>query len=262
LISAALLLPRSVRAQEFYDHADLDFWSEAGPPKAAAPNVHSVPARKLDQREFRWEDYTDPTNDAFWDDGGDYVPPRPLRVAAANPTPENVAKYLTWQRRKLDTIAALQKQVEQQVAAEESVSPRAPEPPPAPPPQGMSEGAPVSDSTLPFDWGQVEVVFFYGSYCPHCQKSVEVVKELEHRGAKVIPVQVDWQQRPPLLPGSAKYTADIAKAQPVQAVPTWIASYGLNQITLQGEVTVESMEKWLKEEEAKQQLTRRKEGTE
>jgi hypothetical protein len=92
----------------------------------------------------------------------------------------------------------------------------------------------------------VELVLFYSSDCPHCQASVAIVEELEGLGAKVIPVQTDWRTRPPLIPGSVNYTEEIAREQPIDAVPTWVAAYRGDRLTMQGEVTVQSIETTLK----------------
>ena len=229
-------------AQEFFREPELNFWNEPRPerptPVAAPAERGERGVRRLDEQDFRWEDYEDPSSTAFWDDGGNYVPPRPLRMAAANPTPENVARYLGWQKRKLATIAALQEEVSRQVGAEEASTAlnavRAPAPTPRDGVAAPGEAA--------LDWRRLEILFFYSSECPHCQASLGTVRELEQRGAKVIPVQVDWKKNPPLFRDSVPYTAEIAKEQPIDGVPTWIAAYGGQRFTMQGEVSVRSIE--------------------
>lgn len=247
---------------------ELDYWGEGAPGRAPARRASagaadSHPVRKIDERPFRWEDYQDPSSEAFWDDGGDYIPPRPLRVAAANPTPENIANLLRWQRRKLETIAQVQAEVMRQVASDPEASAAPPAPlagfqrPASGAPAGTAAGAAAGDvagAVAPIEWPQVSLVLFYSASCPHCQASVATVHELERRGATVIPVQVDWEENAPLFPGSARYTAELADAQPVDSVPTWVASYAGNKATMQGRVTVESIEKTLKLSQVQAQL--------
>lgn len=258
--SALLIVLLATRAagQEFFPHQELDFWNEGAPrrvaraaparPGAAAGLAMPAPAPRSpardDDGEFRWEDLEDPTTAAFWDDGGNYVPPRPVRIAAADPTPDNVARFLRWQKRKLAAISALHAEVKRQVDAD------------APPRRAPAPGTVVADAATqarllaeapePIDWSRLELLFFHAAACPHCQESVATVRELERLGARVIPVQTDWREREALLPGSVPYTAEIAREQPIDAVPTWVASYGGDRVTMQGKVTVQSIEVTLK----------------
>jgi thiol-disulfide isomerase/thioredoxin len=238
-----------VRAEDYFKHQELDYWNEAKAKRAAdAARDEEKPLRPLDAGEFRWEDYEDPSKDVFWDDGGNYIPPRPLRVAASDPTPANVARYLRWQKRKLEVIGTLNREMSRQLGEE----------PPPPTAAALARGlagetaiAPAQAAAIrqagpPIDWRRVELVFFYSSDCPHCQASLQTVQELESLGAKVIPVQMDWRERPALIPGSVNYTAEIAREQPVDAVPTWVAAYRGDRLTMQGEVTMQSIETTLK----------------
>ena len=240
-LSAATVAPAAGRAEGFFVGQELDYWDEVqGRRTADAAKASDRPLRPLDAGEFRWEDYDDPTTDVFWDDGGNYVPPRPLRIAAADPTPENVARYMRWQKRKLDVIATFQQEVARQTGMPTgrglatTAGGRVSVPP--------GDAETIRQRGAPIDWRRLDVVFFYASSCPHCAASVDTVRELERLGARVIPVQTDWREREPLLPGSVQYTAEIAKEQPIDAVPTWIASYGGDRLTMQGRVTVQSIE--------------------
>lgn len=247
--SVTAIAPSAARAQGFFTQPEIDYWNEAKAKRAA--EAPERPSRPLDAGEFRWEDYDDPTTDVFWDDGGNYVPPRPLRVAAADPTPANVAKYLHWQRRKLEVITSLNQEVAKQIGEE----PSTPQPSVLPKPASIvpQQAPAMRQAGPPIDWNRVELVFFYSSECPHCQASLGTVNALQALGAKVIPVQMDWRQRPPLLPGSVHYTAEIAKEQPVDGVPTWVAAYRGDRLTMQGEMTVESIETALKQHAAQTQ---------
>jgi len=244
-LSAAAIAPCAARAEGLFPQPEIDYWNEQAEARrtAAAARPSERPLRPMDAGEFRWEDYEDPTTDVFWDDGGDYVPPRPLRVVAADPTPANVARYLRWQQRKLEVISALDEEVARQLAS----APKRARPAPAQQRAvAPGEAEAIRQGGAPIDWRRLDVVFFYSSDCPHCQASVETVRALEGLGARVIPVQTDWRQRPPLLSGSVPYDEQIAREQPIEAVPTWIASYGGDRVTMQGAVTVQSIEVTLK----------------
>jgi hypothetical protein len=245
-LSAATLAPEAAIAQGFFPRPEIDYWNEARAAPSQDPTERAEAAEAAAEPPgFRWDDYQDPTTEAFWDDGANYRPPLPLRVAAANPTPENVSRYLRWQRQKLEVVATLSREVQRQVGAGHGTAA-----PPLPSPH-RDAITPADADVLrgrgpPIDWRRLELVLFYRSDCPHCQASLPTVQELEARGAKVIPVQVDWQARPPLLPGSVKYTAELSRAQPIDAVPTWVASYQGDRLTMQGNVTVQSIEVTLK----------------
>jgi hypothetical protein len=250
-LSAAAVAPGEARGQAYFHQQDLDYWNEVERgSRSEAEQASDRPLRPLDAGEFRWDDYEDPKKDVFWDDGGDYIPPRPLRVAAADPTPANVARYLRWQRRKVEVIERLNREVSRQSGRPERApamtAPAAARTPPPSVAVQPQEAASIRQGGAPIDWRRVELVFFYSSDCPHCQASTSTVEALEGLGAKVIPVQMDWRKRPPLLPGSVNYTAEIAREQPIDAVPTWVAAYRGDRLTMQGEVTVQSIETTLK----------------
>jgi hypothetical protein len=251
--------------QEWFKNPEIDYWNEGRKPKPAKADPEKPKSSEAPQPAgeppFQWEDYEDPSTDAFWDDGGNYRPPRPLRVAAANPTPENVGRYLRWQKRKIQAISTLQAEVTRQVG----VVPEGVELEPggrvvATRDDGVVDADAAEQAAIldrnpePIDWRRVEIVFFYSSDCPHCRASVETARALRQQGSKVIPVQVDWQKHAPLMPTSVPYTADIAKEQPVDAVPLWVVAYHGNRITLEGEVSLQTIEVSLKYAEEHQQV--------
>jgi len=261
LLSSALLAP-AARAQ-FFQESDLDYWNEQSTRQAAKPaqEASAVPPAA-------GSDFEDPTTEAFWREGP-YVPPQPVIEAAANPTPANVSKFLRWQRKKMDLLAAFQAEVTRQVSIETPLPAPISRTPPVigglpGPTGGVQSGATGLSPQLlgpdtsalasaPVEWAQVKILFFYESRCPHCQASVGTVEQLRQRGATVIPVQVDWQQRPPLFPESVPYTKEIAQRQLVESVPLWVATYRGERASLSGEVSVQSIERSLQVSQVKQQ---------
>lgn len=236
----------SAVAQEFFGGSDLDYWNEGVKPMAKprlldptptpkTPNAMAqtpIPGgsviRQMDSKPFDWKNYEDPKSDAFWDEGGDYIPPRPFRVVAAEPTPENVARLLQWMQKKMTLTKNLEATLKGNGA-----------------PDGM-KGAQVKrissegkqDAVL---WKKVQIVYFYQSSCPHCQKSTPVVAELRRLGAQVIPVQLDWKTQQPLETGSVKYDSALAAAHPISGTPTWVVSYQGATEEIQGETSIEAI---------------------
>jgi thiol-disulfide isomerase/thioredoxin len=253
LVALALGVAADASAQEYFAHEELDYWREYKV-QARAPDENGPPTpvaerpavRRIDQQPFDWRDYENPDTEQFWDDGGDFVPARPLRVAAANPTPENVGRYLEWQKRKLEVIGALQAAVAK--VAEPGAQPVTPGP--AQPggrsvatstPQAIGPGG-VVPGAEPVVWSEVELVLFYRSDCPHCVASIPTVDALRAEGARVVAVQIDWRDRPPVFAGSVPYTAEIAAMEPVEAVPMWVANYRGSRAVMQGEMSPRAVE--------------------
>jgi hypothetical protein len=237
---------------QYFESPELDYWREGRSHRAEEKQ------QKQEQQERAPPEYLDPTKESFWTEGS-YTPPRQVMEAAANATPENVARYIAWQKKKLDLAAAFQAEVTRQLSMQA----------PAPAPLerhtiarpldddkrgGVTGGAEALQSQLvPPDapalarppavaWSQLQLLFFYQSNCPHCRSSVATVEELRRLGATVIPVQLDWQQRPPVFEGSVPYTAEIAERQEIQGVPYWAGTYQGERIAFSGAVSVTAIE--------------------
>jgi hypothetical protein len=239
LINALFAVSTTAHAQygdeaffRFFGNRDIDYWQtgktvhdplggsvDAGN-IAVAPTPTATPEPKIfsgstvvregDTKPFSWDRYRDPRAPEFWDDGGDWIPPRPFREAAANPTSENVGEYLAWQGRKTAVVAKFQNV--------------------------------LSEKALPFsDWKKLSVAYFYQSKCPHCIASMAIVEEVKMRGAKFTFVQLDYAENAPLHKPSIPYTAQWKKSFPVEATPTWILKLGERTTTLTGSVSLEEL---------------------
>lgn len=228
-------------AQEFFGGSDIDYWNEGvkpmtktrllvptSTPKLSVPIDQSLAPtgsviRQMDSKPFDWKNYEDPKSDAFWDEGGDYIPPRPFRVVAADPTPENVAKLVHWMQKKMSLTLGIETAIKNQaVGVEPRVLPK----------KWVSETKKSGIS-----WKKMQIVYFYQTTCPHCQKNLPVVYELKRLGVQVMPVQLDWKTNPPLLAGSVKYDAELEAARPITATPTWLISYQGVVTEIQGETS-------------------------
>ena len=225
LLCVQTLWAQSLCAQPFgfFDNRDLDFWREGKVIKPwvrpwIMPHVQTnleshqptheplgLSIRQKDHLPFDWKNYFDPKSLEFWDDGGDYVPPRPLREAVANPTPENLKNYTLWQAKRLVVLA----QFEQKRLSGSSPMPKSSTPDQHP---GLHQR----------DLRQVQLLYFYQSSCPHCQSEKSQVEALEQKGVRVSYIQLDWDTHPPLHTPSLPYTRSLEKSFSITATPTWI----------------------------------------
>lgn len=208
----------------FFQGDDLDYWREGKKIKYFTnPSVNketvqpagAVPSKSIirqsDTLPFDWKNYDDPKSAEFWDDGGDYVAPRPLREAVANPTEENLAKYLTWQAKRLEVLAVFNAKLANTEAS-----------------KGKKESSKISSKPIAkpaikqssVRLPEVELLYFYQSSCPHCQAEKAHVEDLARRGVRVSFVQMDSDVNPPLHQGSVPYTAKHSAQFEVTATPT------------------------------------------
>jgi len=206
----------------FFDGRDIDYWGEgrqvkdglkleaAMPHGDAAPYSGATVVRAGDSQPFSWDAYQSPQSPEFWDDGGDWIPPRPFREAVAAPNSENIAKYLAWQGRKAEVLGTFQAALNQRAAV---LLPKEPQKPAA--------AAPV----LGVPWSEVKIAYFYQTSCPHCLESRESIEAARRLGAQVTFIQLDHQSSPPMHTPSVPYSQEWAETFHVAATPTWILSW-------------------------------------
>ena len=257
---SAVLVPSAVAAagamtEGFFSGSDLDFWREGKkvqpfvpplvqkvPPRAPAgtgsgaeglPPPSGSIIRQRDALPFDWSRYEDPSSPEFWDDGGDYVAPRPLREAVANPSPENLQRYTAWQAKRLAVLAAFGERLAQFSAGVAAPAPPAPAGPVGRAQARGSASAPQTATRIP--WRHLDLLYFYQSSCPHCRAEKEHVEDLARRGVRVSFVQLDAGELPPLHPRSVPYTAAHSKQFGITATPTWVFRYRGQVLRLEGE---------------------------
>jgi len=244
----------------FFQGRDLDYWregnrvphplpsgrgqgalarpAEALPPPSPNVGLGSV-IRQRDSLPFDWSRYEDPRSPEFWDDGGDYVPPRPLREAVSNPTPANLDAYVAWQARRLEVLAAFETKMAQNAinkltgSAPSGVISRATDS--ATDGAVRSQGAAPHDTQAAIKWKELELLYFYQSSCPHCVAQKEHVETLAKRGVRISFIQMDAGERPPLHVRSVPYTQAHSNQFRVTATPTWVFRRHGRSVRLQGE---------------------------
>ena len=188
--------------------------------------------RDADALPFSWDAYRDPANLVYWDDGGEWQPSRPFMELVRDPTAENMRKYRRWTEDKAQVAADLQRLLALDVAV---TGPRIPSPVLDVNMESELDQV-VRDPTPAMDWGQVRIVYFYQSSCPHCQRSVAVVDALERFGATVLPVFLDAAS--PEHPGSVPYDERMRGVFRVEATPTWVVQVGGQRGAIEGYATV------------------------
>ncbi len=187
--------------------------------------------RSLDNQPFTWKNYDDPSKLQFWDSGGDFVPSLPWRYLATNPTEDNVQKYIQWQNRKLNLSSDLQKKIALNA------------------PQHKIE--PISDvkieskkekNSSPIDWKEFEIDYFYQTGCHFCQDSNAIYDYLSQHGARIIPVQIDWDKNPPAHNNSVKYDKKIDDNFHISVTPTWVLKNKNGSSRIDGFATLNQIE--------------------
>ena len=189
MICASSLMCQSALSVSFFNGTDVDYWGEeprllgrkpgarrggedapSPPPRSVKdPRVGEVSIRDRDKEPFSWAAYQDPSQSVFWDDGGAYVPPRPFRVVAADPSPENVRAFREWLNRKSAVVERLNRALRQQ-------EPSSPPPSPTPLPSPRSSPLPPARQASPRvegnEWAGLDVVLVYDAHCPACTQGV------------------------------------------------------------------------------------------
>ncbi len=231
-----LLVASSALGGRWYEACEVEYWGE---PKACEqapsepkerPEVPAVPKAKngpraYDSDPFVWSAYEDPTDVRFWDDGGDWVPSRPLREVLADPTEENVARYRAWVRQKLELAERGQKLLWGDA-----------------PVRGAREVAVLhgeADLDDVVDFGDVRILYFYQSGCGHCRASTSLVHKLEELGAEVHPIYLD--EPCPDHPSSVPYTEALASRIDVTGTPTWLVEVNGRRAVLRGRSTLQGI---------------------
>lgn len=243
LMISSLLLSVPAMAEEptgffnFFGGKDIDYWQEGKIVKdhfatrrsAVAADKKTQEAfqganvlRHGDSKKFSWDTYKDPSAPEFWDDGGDWIPPRPFREAAANPTPENVQNYLTWLAQKGMVVTRFQEAL-----------------------ASASMPSKYEQRGISIPWQRVEVKYFYQSSCPHCQSSKPTVEKLPALGANVRFIQLDFGLEPPLHQPSEPYDASMRSEFQISVTPTWILRIGSETTKVTGSLTPSDLEQYL-----------------
>ena len=196
----------------------IDYWSESKPTLTVSSHeTDPVTSQKPpDRPAFDWHRAMDPRNDDFFREG-DYVPPAPFLEVARDPSDENIRMWSAYIARKNELAARLQQRLQEYSATHgEVVSAGAGAALPTPIPEIKPDRAENSVDPKRFRFRM-----YFDSECPHCQRMMGTLIDLDKRGFAVEALQVD--ERPIRADGLpftvARASPDDAKRQGISSVP-------------------------------------------
>lgn len=238
----------------WFQGRDVDYWNEGRKVRGASAvanqfreddaTLQNLPPssniiRSTDFLPFDWKNYENPQSPQFWDDGGNYVPPRPLRILAVDPSDANVERYLAWQRLKVETTNRLS----QLLGAHHNsdVEARAPDNTRANDERPRQLPASVhSESRI--EWGQLSLSYVYRSSCPHCKHMKPVIEELARRGVRVTAYQIGAGVEAPAFPNSKAISQTELASLGVSVTPTLFIRNNQKTSKIEGYMSQEALE--------------------
>jgi thioredoxin-related protein len=237
----------------WFNGHDIDYWNENKKINIEKKNENiisqeqgSSEIRSKDSEPFDWKNYSDPSKIEFYDDGGDFVPNRPWREVMTNPTKENLENYMAWQAKKINLSNNISKMM-----ADSSGMPVPLASQPKLDLNNPSDQNETLNQNREIKWGTLQVLYFYRSACHFCQASKPVVSALKEHHVLFIPVQLDWNENPPMYSNSVKYDENLDQGgYKVRGTPTWIIkradSPKSDPLIIEGYVSTAEMEKSIK----------------
>lgn len=205
-----------------YFDKGVDYWNElsAGkaPPKKneeakKVPPIVSSDTSKLSgdkEDKFPWGQYLDPKNKEFFKEG-DYTPPEPFMELVRNPSNENMKMWFAYIDKKNELAGKLQQRMAEYVAKNGLTTPE-------------DKKALLTKATAPasatLDIRRYRFRMYFSSTCPHCQKMMGTLSELQEKGFFVEARQVDPNGKPPRLPFPSEMASPAElKTKEIQSVP-------------------------------------------
>lgn len=236
----------------WFNGHDIDYWNEnkkiETDNKSNTTNnleAGSSEIRKKDADPFDWNNYSDPSKVEFYDDGGDFVPNRPWREVMSNPSKDNIEKYMAWQERKIELSNRVSK-----IMSESSGMPVPLASQPKLDMSAFSESKEIA-SEHEIQWDKLQVLYFYRTSCHFCQASAPVVSTLKDHHVLFVPVQLDWQENPPMYSNSVQFDENLIQSgYKIRGTPTWIIKRAdkpnTDPLIIEGYVSSDKMEKSIK----------------
>lgn len=199
ILGIMLLIPLNAHGFSYFDNL-IDYWQKDEPqtpstPAASKPEetIHAKPA-------FDWEKYQNPKNKEFFKEG-DHTPPEALMELARDPTDENIRNWFATVEAKNRIISTLHDRIAAYVKKnDKKLQPEARE----------ALTRQVKHFKLPEnDIKRFRFRLYFESTCPHCQKMIATMSDLQIQGYYVEVHQID-KGRPrfpvpfTLIPASSK----------------------------------------------------------
>lgn len=197
LLGIILLIPLNVHAFSYFDNL-IDYWNKEDLKTHTQPAVSKSEESSPAKPAFDWEKYQNPQNKEFFKEG-DYTPPEAFMELAREPTDENIKNWFATVEAKNRIITTLHDRIAAYVKKNGNKL------------QPESREAlirQVKRFEIPkTDIKRFRFRLYFESTCPHCQKMIATMIDLQNQGYYVEVHQID-KERPqfpvpfPLIPAS------------------------------------------------------------
>ncbi|MFK7827881.1 MAG: TlpA family protein disulfide reductase [Oligoflexales bacterium] len=182
LLFLLILSHNSSLAFDYFGN-NIDYWKEK--------KTEKIPLKQKDifktdkKMKFNWNQYIDPKNDEFFEEG-DYKPPKPFMEVARNPSDENIKNWFAVIEAKNKLMSRLQVNLSQYLA-ENKLKLKDVE----------KEAIQKEINELPkttSDPFRFRFRLYFESNCPHCKNMMQTMKEIQGQGYFVEIRQIDKQK--------------------------------------------------------------------
>lgn len=210
VVVGALMSSVALAESPFWKNQDLDYWREGRTlySRKARETSLTNADRKEREAEF-WQSAMNPDSKAFWDDEA------VSQVTSANPSEENIGRYLAWKAKKQAVVSSF---IEKVVAKENL------------------QLLKLREDEYGTHWPELEMTYYYSSNCSACAAHRSTVQDLLSRKVTVRFVRLDDSE-----PMYDDRPATHEEKSFVKVTPTLIVSYRSQGKVLVGAQSVESI---------------------
>lgn len=193
--AAAFLLSLTIAplgfSSEFeYFSKGVDFWNEVTSPPVPASSQKPVEekgeptaakAEEVQKDKFPWEKHLDPKNKEFFKEG-EYTPPEPFMELVRNPSDENLKMWFAYMDKKNELSTRLHERMSEYLAKNGGGIPNEQK-------QSIAQLAPVNNQKV--EPRNYRLRMYFSSTCPHCQKMMGTLSNLQDQGFYIEGRQID-----------------------------------------------------------------------
>ena len=218
-----------------YFNGGVDYWNEGKEKLKRSENIKAETNKEIPKTEesFAWTSFLDPKNKEFFREG-EYLPPEPFMELVRNPSDENIKMWFAYMDKKNELAQRLEIKVAQYaerngLAEQDKVQLKA----------KVTRAVPVS-----LDAKQYRFRMYFSSTCPHCQKMMGTLNELQEKGYFVEGRQTDAAKGIMQLPFPTEPASKAELSQKgVQSVPLLLVGDLKNKVVyrLSGYQTTEDV---------------------
>lgn len=185
----------------------IDYWGSEKP----STEANSPQSKPKGNSKFDWDTYSNPENPEFFKEGN-HVPPEPFMELARNPTDENIKNWMEM----IETKNKLMKRLHSHMAdyIKRNGDKLKPEE------KSVLIGKTNEIPQVPADVNRFRFRLYFDSSCPHCERMMVTIKDLQGMGYYVEARQID--RRKPTYPipvASTLASEQEVKARKIQSWP-------------------------------------------